>query len=645
MENFPRQSIRFKAEELASRQRFLMRNPPFQFLPRTEIEIVAANLAEEKYIPGLVLFSQEETIITHILIVKSGSLERIIDQDGKQSVKEVLEEGRVYGGISLLFNNGISTSTLRCMTEVSAYRLDRENFFRLCIKSSAFARFFSSSYDEESRPSSAGASREIPGHGDYDMQSSFLSETVGDMAQAFPSCKESTSIREAARLLTASRRSAILVTDDSMQPKGLITDYDLRKKVIVEGRDPESPAGDIMTAPLLTIDADSQVFEAVLTMMRNQVKHLAVRDNGTIGSVITERDIFLAQTLSPVFLVQEMSTAQGLEGLKACYGKLPMLIGKLIENGARSTHLNSIITALTDEMLVRVMEMAMESAGPAPVRFAFLLFGSEGRREQTLKTDQDNAIVYEDVPEKDEEFVKRYFLDLGTRVCDWLHEIGQTHCEFDIMAKNPTWCQPLSRWKEYHRKWIESDDPERLLKAGIFFDFRLGYGSDELVKKLHTSIFKRLKEYPGFFRYLAQNNMHIQPPLSFFGNFVLEEKGERKGGLDIKSAMRLVVDFARIYALQGDIVETNTIRRLDAAFHQKKIDKETLDNLSHAYEYLMHQRLKHQVTVMNKNGAPADNYLQPGNLTHIERQALKEAFKRIRTAQGKLRLDFFLHFP
>ncbi|MFO8111865.1 MAG: DUF294 nucleotidyltransferase-like domain-containing protein [Desulfosalsimonadaceae bacterium] len=645
MENFPRQTVRVKAEELADRQRFLMNNPPFQFLPRTEIEIVAANLTQETYIPGLVLFTQEETIITHILIVKSGSLERIIEQDGKQRIKEVLETGRAYGGISLLFNNGISTSTLRCMTEVTVYRLDRENFFRLCIKSSAFARFFSSSYDVESRPSSGGGFEEIPELGEYGMHSSFLSKTVAEMAQAFPSCTASTSIREAARLLTASRRSAILVTDDNQEPKGLITDYDLRKKVIVDGRDPDGPAGDIMTTPLLTIDADSQVFEAVLTMMRKQVKHLALQVNGTTGNVITERDIFLAQTLSPVFLVKEMNTAQGLEGLKACYAKLPMLIGRLIENGARSTHLNSIITALTDEMLVRVMNMALESAGPPPVKFAFLLFGSEGRREQTLKTDQDNGIVFEDVPKNEEEYVRRYFLDVGNRVCDWLHEIGQTHCEFDIMAKNPTWCQPLSRWQDYHRKWIESDDPERLLKAGIFFDFRLGYGQEELVNSLHKSLFKQLKEWPGFLRHMAQNIMHVQPPLSFFGNFVLEEKGERKGGLDIKSAMRLVVDFARIYALQGEISETNTTKRLEAVFHQKSIDKETLDNLAYAYEYLMHQRLKHQVTVMSKKGASPDNYLQPAKLTHIERQALKEAFKRIRTAQGKLRLDFFLHFP
>lgn len=645
MENFPRQTVSITPEELTHRQRFLMKNPPFQFLPRTEIEIVAANLAEEKYIPGIILFAQEETLITRILIVKSGSLERILEHDGKQSVKEVLEPGRLYGGISLLFNNGVSTSTLRCMTEVSAYLLDRENFFRLCIKYSAFARFFSSSYNEASKQAPASALNEMMRSSQYEIQSSFLSKTVKDMAQAFPSCTASTSIREAARLLTASGRSALIVKGDDLQPHGLITDYDLRKKVIVDGRSPDGAAGDIMTAPLVYVNADSQVFEALLTMMRNQVKHLVVADNGAIDAVITERDLFLAQTHSPVFLIREMSTAQGLEELKACYGKLPLLISKLIESGARSIHLNSIITALTDEVLVRLMQMAMESAGPPPVEFAFLLLGSEGRREQTLKTDQDNAIVFEDVPESDESDVRKYFLELGGMVCDWLNEIGQTYCEFDIMAKNPTWCQPLSRWKKYHRKWIESDDPERLLKAGIFFDFRLGYGNQELVESLHLSLFKQLKEWPGFLRHMAQNIMHIKPPLSFFGNFVLEEKGERKGGLDIKSAMRIAVDFARIYALQGELRETNTIKRLDSVFQQGLIDKETLDNLVHAYEYLMHQRLKHQAIIVSETGRPPDNYVQPERLTHIERQALKEAFKRIRAAQGKLRLDFFLHFP
>lgn len=642
MESFPHQIQRPAPEELQARQRFLMEYPPFRFLPQTENQFIAATLGVENYQSGHVLFIQEETPINAVLIIKSGTLERSVTHDGQHAVKEVIERGRGYGGISLLYNNGISTSTLTCKTDVSVYTLDLDNFFRLCIKHSAFARFFSSKYYKASRQFSSEA--EIPDIGVYDMQSSFFPKTVRDIALSFPSCTESTSIREAARLLTSSRRSAILVTNENMLASGIVTDYDLRNKVIMEGRAYDRPVGEIMTSPLLTIDGDAQVFDAIFSMMRNRVKHLAVQSNGTIDKVVTERDLFLTHTRSPVFLLKEMSSADDLGELKACHEKLPDLITTLIESNARSIHLNMIITALTDEMLHRVINMALLQVGPPPVEFAFLLFGSEGRKEQTLKTDQDNAIVFEDAVQNDEKAVRKYFLELGTTVCDWLNEIGQTHCKFDIMAKNPEWCQPLSRWKEYHRKWIESDDADHLLKASIFFDFRLGYGQGNLVKALHNSLFQKLVEWPGFFRHMARNTSQYNPPLSFFGNFVLEEKNGRKGLLDIKMAMQLVVDFARIYALQDGNEETNTTKRLEQAFQENRIDRELRDNLIHAYEYLMHHRIKHQAEMIKKSTDPPDNYLQPEKLTQIEQQALKEAFKSIRSSLAKLRLDFFLHF-
>jgi CBS domain-containing protein len=291
------------------------------------------------------------------------------------------------------------------------------------------------------------------------------------------------------------------------------------------------------------------------------------------------------------------------------------------------------------------MEMTLADMGSPPAEFAFLLFGSEGRKEQTLKTDQDNAIVFADVAEQDREAVNRYFLELGTRVCDQLHEIGQQHCEFNIMAKNPDWCQPLSVWKKYYRKWVISDDPDRILNAGIFFDFRLGHGSPGLVAQLHSALFAELAEWPGLLRHMARNTLHYRPPLGFFGNFVLQEKGRGKGALDIKSAMRLVVDFGRIYAMQTQMTETNTVKRLRALYDQQRLDKEAFDDLVHAYEFLMHQRLRHQSRVLESGRGEVNNYLRPGDLTTIDQQALKEAFKQIRVAQAKLRVDFFLYLP
>jgi CBS domain-containing protein len=643
MENFPSPSIQPSTEDLDQKQAFLCGIAPFRALPQNEIAITAANLETETYPSGHMLFVQDETVVTHVLIVQGGRLERTISANGRPDVQEVLESGGIYGGISILFNNGISTSSVRCVEETTVHRLSRDNFFRLCARFPLFAGHFTASLKEEDKRMETVAAPQVPSIPDYDAQGSFLSGPVGELARAIPSCPASTRVRRAAELLTTRGHSAILVTGEDARPLGIITDYDLRKKIIADGRSPDEPAETIMSAPLIVVDADTSIFEAVLTMMRHQVKHLLVTRAGRFEGMVTERDLFLARMPSPVFLVHGIHAARDIAEIKAAYARLPQLIERLIAGGAKADHLNGIITAFTDAAMKRIMEMALKETGPPPVAFAFLLFGSEGRREQTLKTDQDNAIVFEDVPVEKEEGVRAYFLSLGTRVCDWLNEIGQSYCEHDIMAKNPKWCQPLRLWKDYYRKWIESDSPERILNANIFFDFRIGFGRESFVQALHAELFEQLAEYSGFLRHLARSTLHYRPPLSIFGNFILEERGNRKGGLDIKAAMRLVVDFARIYAMQERLRETNTIKRLEALHRQNRLEKKDRDDLVHAYEYLMHLRLKHQTgRIAEGSGAP-DNYIKPARMTQIEQQALKEAFKCVRIAQARMRLDFFLN--
>jgi len=647
MENFPSPRKQFDSAQLNEREAFLAALVPFQFLPRSEIEIVAANLSAAAYEKGHQIFVQEKSRIPHILLVRSGRLERTIQADDSPLLQEPLEAGGIFGGISLLFNNGISTSTVSCIETAAVYTLDRENFLRLCVKHPNFARFFAQTLDQsrermrarrEPVESATSATAAEVGAG-------FLWALVGDQVRTFPSCPQGTPIRQAAALLTASRRSAVLILDGRAQPAGLMTDADLRKKVIVDGLSPEQPVELIMSSPLIRVESKTPVFEAVLTMMAHRVKHLAVFQKGQIKGVITERDLLLARSHSPVFLVHEIQTANGVEELQAAYEKLPGVIRHLISSGGRAPYLNGIITASTDAVLSRFMDITLEALGPPPVRFAFLLCGSEGRKEQTLKTDQDNAIVFEDVAEGEMAQVMRYFNELGSRICDGLNEIGQKHCDFNIMAKNPTWCQPLSRWKAYYRRWLENDDPDGMLKAGIFFDFRLGYGSPDMVDELHGALFDKLADWPGILRQMARNTLHYRPPLGLFGNFVIQDRKEGRKGLDIKSAMRLVVDFGRIYALQANMVETNTLKRLQALHQQGRLDQSEFEDLMHAYEFLMHLRLKHQSTRMEEEGGEPDNLLQPERLTTIDQQTLKEAFKQIRIVHARLRMDFFLHTP
>jgi len=268
------------------------------------------------------------------------------------------------------------------------------------------------------------------------------------------------------------------------------------------------------------------------------------------------------------------------------------------------------------------------------------VLGSEGRKEQTLKTDQDNAIIIEDVPDNSRDEVMKYFLSFGQKVCTWLNEAGYDFCKGGVMAQNPQWCQPLARWKNYFSEWIHTAAPEALLQASIFFDFRGAYGDMDLIGELRNHLFASLDGWPGFFRHLTENALYFTPPIGFFRNFLVESKGEHRDTFNIKAAMQPVVDYARIYALQHNIEETNTFERIKQLLTLEKISSQEHNELETAYSYLMQQRFVTQVkTAMDQNGQP-DNYINPKHLSRIEQTMLKEIFKRIEKFQGKLAFDF-----
>lgn len=286
------------------------------------------------------------------------------------------------------------------------------------------------------------------------------------------------------------------------------------------------------------------------------------------------------------------------------------------------------------------MGFTLDELGPPPVKFAFMILGSEGRREQTLKTDQDNAIVYEDVADKSEEEIKAYFLRFGEKACTLLDQAGYAFCTGDIMAKNPDWCLPLSQWQKNYSTWIHAASPEALLHASIFFDFRCGHGDTILIDRLRSFLFKSLEGWRGFFRHLTENALHFRPPLGFFRNFVVESKGKHQSKFDIKSAMMPIVDFARIYALKNKIESTNTLDRLYELQLKGVLTPKEYEELNIAYSFLMQLRLARQITaILDEDQAP-DNYINPKKLTHIEQKMLKGIFTRIEDFQSKMDFDF-----
>jgi CBS domain-containing protein len=433
----------------------------------------------------------------------------------------------------------------------------------------------------------------------------------------------------------------ILVRDEAGRDAGTVTDYDLRKVLVHPEDGSGNPVSGIMSQKVLTLPGRSSVFEAWILMTHNGVSHLFVTNIiGDITGVLHGEDILAIQHYSPSVLLWEIQSAVSHEDIAAANRILPYLITTLIESGAKPQNINHLTTMVSDTIVKKFIEFAVDQIGPPPVKFSFVVFGSEGREEQTLRTDQDNAIIYEDPSPGAEESAAEYFLLMGEKVCTWLNDAGYTFCDGKIMAMNPEYCQPLSVWKQYFSKWVFSATGEDLLRAKIFFDFRTGYGDEIIEHDLREHLNSIVPDNSRFFQLLARNILIMTPPIGRFGNFIVESSGEHRGSFDIKASMMPIVDFARIYALKNKIKTANTMMRLAALNEMKILTDLNYQEMIQAYTYLMQIRLRIQAEAVSRLKKNPDNYVCPKNLTSIEQKLLKEIFSQTKNFQVRLSYDF-----
>jgi CBS domain-containing protein len=620
---------------------FLSRLVPFSFLPEEEIDSIGDAISIVHSPRNQVLFVQGQSKVEHLYVIQKGAAERYYEENDKKTLRGLLGEGDMYGGISILLNNGVPIRTLRVTEDSYFYVLPKEIFLDICRRHEAFSDFFTDTFGKRMLDKSYAEIINTNFSPQEDTARFFNQPVDNIYNKQLVFCDQSMPIQAAAAVMSEHNSSSIFIQEPGADFVGVVTDNDLRKKVTATGFDILKPVSDIMSSPLCTISSDALVFEALMEMMQRNIKHLAVRDlNNKVVGVITNRDMLRAQGHSPIFIVREIARAKFVNQIVLIRHQVPKLIQTLINTGAKAQNITRFLTTVSDAILKKIIGFALDEMGPAPARFVFMVLGSEGRKEQTLKTDQDNAIVFEDVGSKAKKDAMKYFLKFGEKVCNWLDQAGYALCKGGIMAKNPEWCQPLGTWKNYFSEWIHTAEPKALLQASIFFDFRGTYGEMDLIDELRRHLFASLVGWPGFFRHLTENALFFPPPIGFFRNFLVESKGEHRDTFNIKAAMQPVVDYARIYALQHKIEETNTFDRIDQLLNQKKITLQEHNELETAYSYLMQQRFVTQVkTAIDENTQP-DNYVNPKQLSRIEQTMLKEIFKRIEKFQAKLSFDF-----
>ena len=393
---------------------FLSGIAPFSFLPEAEIEKAAMELTLVFHPKNTLIFTQGLSKIESLYIIQNGAAERYFEEGNDNIDSALMSEGDLFGGISMLINNSISIRSLRTTEDTHFYVWPKSFFLEACNRNEQFLEYFTDTFGKRMLDRSyASIVAKTIQPGEEALQ--FLNQPVNSITQKkLISCAPGTTIQSAAALMSRNTCSSILVKSNQDNFVGIVTDNDLRKKVIASGLDIQNPVEKIMSFPLRTISSQALVFEALMCMMQGNYKHLGVTgpEDELIG-IITNKDILAAQGQSPLFLIREISTAGSIEALKQQHQLLPGVIQGLISNGAKARNLTRLITTISDAILTKIIAFALEKHGSPPCGFAFMVMGSEGRKEQTLKTDQDNAIIYEDVPGVPGEAINPIFSNWG----------------------------------------------------------------------------------------------------------------------------------------------------------------------------------------------------------------------------------------
>ena len=440
-------------------------------------------------------------------------------------------------------------------------------------------------------------------------------------------------IRAAAELMRDRRVSSVLLVEQD-HLFGLITDRDLRNRVVAQGLDSGRPVADIATLAPLTLQANRPAFEALLMMARHNIHHVPVMDGQRIAGMITATDLTEQHSTSAVYLAGDIYKQTTLEGLVQISSRIKLLQQHLAAAQASAYSTGHIVTAITDALTTRLIHLAEARFGPAPIDYVWVAAGSQARSEQTAKSDQDNCLVLDD--SFDEALHGDYFKTFSKWVCDGLAACGYIHCPGEMMAMTDTWRQPRKVWAHYFQTWVDQPKPKALMLTCVFFDLRAIHGKAELIDSLREEVAQRTQGNSLFLAHMVGNALKHRPPLGLFGRITLIKEGEGARAIDLKhSGIVPIVDLARVYALAAGVTVANTHDRLEVSSQAGEVSAQSARDLRDALEFLGKLRIAHQSRQMAQGKAP-DNFLALDELSNFERSHLKDAFEVVQTLQEVL---------
>ncbi len=606
--------------ELAEVRDFLAAHAPFSQLPADTLDALPAKLTARYFRRGTTLVAVGQRNNT-MFILRSGAVDI---KDAHGALVERADEGACFA-MSSVISGGPSAFTMTAVEDTLTLLMPGEVFHELLRTQPPFSAFFMQ--QQAGRIRSAVQAVHVD-----DAGAAIMRTRVSDIAKRAPiTAAPEASIRQAAQAMSDARVSAILVTDAD-RLVGIMTDRDLRR-VVADGLDCNAPVSTLMTPDPSTVTGDALAFEVLMGMTQRRIHHLPVVDGGRPVGMVTAGDLMRLEQTNPVYLVGDISKQTDLDGLVNSAKRLPHVVETLAGQEIPAADVARVVTAVSDALARRLLNLAEAELGTPPVRYCWVVLGSQGRMEQGLGSDQDSALLLDDAyrPEHD-----AYFAALAERVVAGLELCGYPRCPGDMMASNPDWRLRNSDWAVHFGRWINSPDPDALLNTQTFFDMRPLYGDNALHARLASAIGAAAPGSPRFLQQLATQAQAWKVPLGFFRDFALSDSGDHRNTLDLKAGgIAAVVQMARVLALSRGITTVNTSERLRAAAAAGALSAENAENLVDAYEFILQVRLGHQVRRL-RAGAVPDNHVNPAELTSFEKRHLRDAFEIIRKMQGAL---------
>lgn len=607
--------------ELHEVRDFLAAQPPFAELPPDVLDTLPA-LMTTRYV------RRGEPILTlgkdnsDFYVVRSGAVDI---RDATNTLVERAAEGACLGTMTLVEANP-SHFTATASEDVLLLVLDGDAWHRLAGANPGFRHFFLGQRRERMQGALQHAHL-------ADSGMAVLRTRAKQMIRhAIVETTADVSIRQAAGIMAHRNVSSVLVMDGH-RILGIVTDRDLRKRVVAAGHDTDDSIASVMTPDPTVVSGEALAFEVLLHMMDGQIHHLPVVEGGRPIGVITSTDLVRLEHANPVYLVRDIATQRDVAGVAQVVARLPQTVARLVSQDATADDIGKVVTAVADSVGRKIMALAEAELGRPPAPFCWMVLGSQARGESALGSDQDNAIILADGAGAEGE---RYVAALADKVVAGLEQCGYPRCEGDVMATNPRWRQDLTGWRREFARWLHEPTPDALLHAGIFFDARALAGDTSLFTALYQGVQAQAKRSARFLGLMAAQAVRHEPPLGFFRGFVLQKEGEHKDTLNLKwGGIGVVQETARVYALAAGSPAMRTHERILDAKAAGLLTAETAEDLQDAYEFISYVRLEHQVEQV-RDGLEPNNHVDPDQLSSLERRHLRDAFGVLRTVQGQL---------